>query len=83
MQRSFGCPLLGGDTVSTPGPQMISITAFGRVPQGQDGSSHRRARPGDRMLVTGTIGDAALGLDVLKGGTVAAALDDRCRAGIC
>ena len=30
----FGCPLLGGDTVSTPGPLMISITAFGRVPTG-------------------------------------------------
>ena len=29
----FGCPLLGGDTVSTPGPLMISITAFGRVPR--------------------------------------------------
>src|SRR6201991_790703 len=27
----FGCPLLGGDTISTPGPLMISITAFGRV----------------------------------------------------
>src|SRR5438309_9264435 len=31
----FGCPLLGGDTVSTPGPLMISITAFGRVPLGR------------------------------------------------
>src|SRR6202795_3261073 len=31
----FGCPLLGGDTVSTPGPMMISITAFGRVPSGK------------------------------------------------
>src|SRR5437660_733305 len=31
----FGCPLLGGDTVSTPGPLMISITAFGRVPVGK------------------------------------------------
>src|SRR3954468_5041859 len=30
----FRCPLLGGDTVSTPGPPMISITAFGRVPRG-------------------------------------------------
>src|SRR3954462_2830409 len=29
----FGCPLLGGDTVSTPGPLMISIAAFGRVPR--------------------------------------------------
>jgi thiamine-monophosphate kinase len=63
---AFGCPLLGGDTVSTPGPVMISITAFGRVPPGRmvrrDGL---RAR--DRLVVTGTIGDAALGLDLLKG----------------
>ena len=71
--NSFGCPLLGGDTVSTPGPQMVSITAFGRVPEGR---MVRRsgARAGDRVMVTGTIGDAALGLDILKGGPVAAAL---------
>lgn len=69
----FACPLLGGDTVSTPGPQMISITAFGRVPKGRM-VGRTGARPGDRILVTGTVGDAALGLDVLKGGTVAAAL---------
>ena len=69
----FGCPLLGGDTVSTPGPLMVSITAFGRVAPGR--MVHRSgAKPGDRVVVTGTIGDAALGLDVLKGGAVAAAL---------
>jgi thiamine-monophosphate kinase len=69
----FQCPLLGGDTVSTPGPLMISITAFGRVLPGR---MIRRAgaAPGDRVVVTGTIGDAALGLDLLKGGAVAAAL---------
>ncbi|MDO8977908.1 MAG: thiamine-phosphate kinase [Afipia sp.] len=63
---AFGCPVLGGDTVSTPGPLMISITAFGRVPPGR---MVRRtgAKPGDRIAVTGTIGDAALGLRVLKG----------------
>ena len=68
----FGCPLLGGDTVSTPGPLMISITAFGRAGPGK---MVRRggAKPGDRVVVTGTIGDAALGLDILKGGRVAAA----------
>src|SRR5712675_71968 len=69
----FGCPLLGGDTVSTPGPLMISITAFGRVPAGR--MVHRSgAQPGDRVVVTGTIGDAALGLDILRGGAVAGAL---------
>jgi thiamine-monophosphate kinase len=71
----FGCPLLGGDTVSTPGPPMISITAFGRVPPGK--MVHRSgAKPGDRVVVTGTIGDAALGLDILRGGAVATALAD-------
>jgi thiamine-monophosphate kinase len=71
----FGCPLLGGDTVSTPGPLMISIAAFGRVSPGK--MVHRRgAKPGDRVVVTGTIGDAALGLDILKRGKVADALGD-------
>jgi thiamine-monophosphate kinase len=71
----FGCPLLGGDTVSTPGPLMISITAFGRVAPGRM-VRRNGAKPGDRVVVTGTIGDAALGLDILRGGTVAAALAD-------
>jgi thiamine-monophosphate kinase len=66
--------VLGGDTVSTPGPLMISITAFGRVPPGRmvrrDG-----AKAGDRVAVTGTIGDAALGLRILKGQIAGAELD--------
>ncbi|HEY1362123.1 MAG TPA: thiamine-phosphate kinase [Xanthobacteraceae bacterium] len=61
----FGCPLLGGDTDSTPGPVTISIAAFGSVPHGK---MLRRvgARPGDCVVVTGTIGDAALGV-MLRG----------------
>ena len=70
---AFGCPLLGGDTVSTPGPLMVSITAFGRISPGK--MVHRSgAKPGDHVVVSGTIGDAALGLDILKQGRVAMAL---------
>lgn len=57
----FGCPLLGGDTDRTPGPLTISISAFGAVPHGTM-VLRSGAKPGDRIVVTGTIGDAAVGL---------------------
>jgi thiamine-monophosphate kinase len=59
--KTYDCPLLGGDTVYTPGPVTISISSFGVVPHG---TMTRRAgaRARDRVVVTGTIGDAALGL---------------------
>jgi len=59
--RHPACPLLGGDTVATPGPLTLSITALGAVPAGR---MVRRAgaREGDRLYVSGTIGDAVLGL---------------------
>ena len=62
----YGCPLFGGDTDRTPGPLTISIAMFGVVPTG---SMVRRsgARPGDRIMVTGTIGDAALGVQLRRG----------------
>jgi thiamine-monophosphate kinase len=63
-QAEFGITLLGGDTVKTPGPLMLSITAIGTVPQGR---MVRRAGalPGDLVAVSGTIGDAALGCKLL------------------
>jgi thiamine-monophosphate kinase len=73
--RLFGCALLGGDTVSTPGPVMISITAFGLTPPGRMVRRHG-AQAGDRIVVTGTVGDASLGLAILQGGAIAAALGD-------
>jgi thiamine-monophosphate kinase len=62
----FGCPLFGGDTVRTSGPITISIAIFGCVPQG---TMVRRAgaKTGDRVFVSGSIGDAALGLALRKG----------------
>lgn len=61
----FGCPLYGGDTVRTEGPLWLSVTAFGILPRG---TMVRRAgaKPGDRIVVTGTIGDGALGLRMLR-----------------
>jgi len=59
--RHFQCPLLGGDTDHTPGPISASIAAFGTVPAGKM-VRRSTAKPGDRIVVTGTIGDAALGV---------------------
>ena len=47
----------------TPGPVSVSIFAFGSVPHGKM-VKRNGAKPGDRIFVTGTIGDAALGLAV-------------------
>jgi thiamine-monophosphate kinase len=65
-QRLFGVALLGGDSVSTPGPAVLSLTAIGEVAAGAE-IRRGGARAGDRVWVSGTIGDAFLGLGVLKG----------------
>jgi thiamine-monophosphate kinase len=58
---TFKCPLLGGDTVKSAGPLIVSITAIGTVPVGKM-VLREGVAAGDRIYVTGTIGDAALGL---------------------
>ncbi len=65
-QVEFGLHVLGGDTVSTPGPMVLSLTIIGHV---APGTALRRngARPGDLLWVSGTIGDGAQGLRVLQG----------------
>jgi thiamine-monophosphate kinase len=63
--QTYGCALLGGDTVSTPGPLMVSVTAFGRVPEGRI-VRRQGAQVGDHVVVSGSVGDAALGLAVLQ-----------------
>jgi thiamine-monophosphate kinase len=66
----YGCPLLGGDTDRTPGPLSISITAFGTVPH--DTMVRRSsAKRGDIVAITGTIGDAALGVLIHRDADVA------------
>jgi thiamine-monophosphate kinase len=65
-QRRFGVTLLGGDSTSTPGPASLTLTAIGEVAAGRE-IRRGGARPGDRVWVSGTIGDAFLGLRVLRG----------------
>jgi thiamine-monophosphate kinase len=59
--EEYGCPLLGGDTDHTPGLLSITVAAFGAVPHGKM-VRRATAKAGDAVVVTGTIGDAALGL---------------------
>lgn len=66
--RKYGVALTGGDTFVSPGGLVVSITAFGEVAAGHY-RARSGARPGDRLFVTGTIGDAALGLKVRQGDT--------------
>jgi thiamine-monophosphate kinase len=60
----YSIQLIGGDTVQ--GPLAITITAQGFVPKGQ-AITRGGANPGDLIYVTGSIGDAGLGLAIAKG----------------
>ncbi|HEY0412086.1 MAG TPA: thiamine-phosphate kinase [Allosphingosinicella sp.] len=64
---AFALPLLGGDTVSLPtgAPRVLGLTAIGEA--ARPVPSRSGARPGDRLWVSGTIGDAGAGLRALKG----------------
>jgi len=65
-QERFGLTLFGGDTSRASGGTVVSIAALGRIP---NGTMVRRngARAGDAVFVSGTLGDAALGLRVRLG----------------
>ena len=79
-QRRYGIPLIGGDSVATRGPATLAVSALGLVPAGA-ALTRRLATPpeGQSLFVTGSIGDAALGLRFVLGdldGSSASA-DDR------
>jgi thiamine-monophosphate kinase len=65
-QAEYGLHLIGGDISATPGLVAIAVVALGELPIGK---TIRRggARTGDLIFVTGTIGDAALGLAAVRG----------------
>jgi len=65
--REFGVAVIGGDTVASPGGLTVTITLTGMVPASQ---MVRRAgaRVGDLVYVTGYLGEAAAGLELLRCG---------------
>jgi len=67
----FGCDTVGGDTTSSPGPIVLSIAVLGKVGRGLV-ALRSAARVGDQICVTGHLGGAAAGLEVLQRGSGAA-----------
>jgi thiamine-monophosphate kinase len=65
-QSAYGIGLLGGDSTATEGPATLSATVIGRVARGR-AVLRSTAKPGDLVYVSGTLGDAALGLLALRG----------------
>lgn len=65
-QTRYDISLLGGDTTTTSGPLTITITAMGLAQSGVI-LTRTGAQEGDNIYVTGTLGDAALGLMVAQG----------------
>jgi thiamine-monophosphate kinase len=65
--RETGLDLVGGNIAFSTGPFFISPTVVGEVPK-KEMLTRADAREGDLLYVTGTLGDAAAGLALLKKG---------------
>jgi thiamine-monophosphate kinase len=63
LSHYFSFQLIGGDTVQ--GPLSITVTAQGFIPDDNQ-ITRSGAQAGDWILVTGCLGDAGLGLDILR-----------------
>jgi thiamine-monophosphate kinase len=61
--EQFNIALIGGDT--TAGPLCISLTLLAEVPGGQ-ALQRSGAKAGDKLYVTGTLGDGAAALNMIK-----------------
>jgi len=65
--KQHGASLVGGDTCRSPGPWFISVTIEGTAPP-QEVVYRNGARPGDLVMVSGTLGDSALAIRLLQQG---------------
>lgn len=65
LAAAYGVAIAGGDIVRTPGPLTISVTAFGHMPDEEQVMLRSEAKPGDVIIVSGTLGASAAGLQLL------------------
>lgn len=65
LSEKYGCLLAGGNTAKINGKMFISTTVFGEMDE-RDVVYRSGAKAGDVIYVTGTLGDSALGLRILK-----------------
>ncbi len=63
--KKYGVDLIGGDTTSSPKGMTVSVTAIGKAKQ-ENLSFRSGAKPGDIICVTGNLGAAYLGLQILE-----------------
>jgi len=75
--QAHSCAIVGGDTVSTPGPLALTLTVLGYA---ERAVLRRGARPGDLLAVSGPLGSAGAGLFALRAGFAAPEYDDCRRA---
>ncbi len=64
LSNKFGVPLLGGDTTKSQAGVAINVAILGKCPKGK-ARKRSMAKPGDKIFVTGTLGDSSIGLDAL------------------
>lgn len=72
--RRFEVELIGGDTArpTTPGRLDASLTVIGEIPKEGSPLTRAAARPDDRLWIGGSLGESALGLDLVRlGGRIA------------
>jgi thiamine-monophosphate kinase len=67
LAQAAGAPLIGGNLTRSPGPMVIDVTALGAI-RPRRLLRRDRARPGDALYVTGSLGAAAAGLSMLAAG---------------
>lgn len=63
---AHACALVGGDTIRSGPATVLALTALGHLPAGM-ALARAGAQPGDQLWVSGSIGDAGLGLAIAEG----------------